>query len=82
MIWSDGKKYRCDQCQSSWPPRQRYLVWPIRVSWRPRSGQQKFFSAHGVEIGSGVMPGQRVEEIYFKRVVRVGPVVVVLGDVG
>lgn len=71
--YRDGREeYVCFECGHCWRPRERYFWWPVNLLWSWPAG--KWLSVHGVECGA-----DRIEQRVYKRVVRVGPLVIVLG---
>ena len=71
--YRDGKpEYVCFECGHCWRPGERYLWWPVSLLWSWPVG--RWLSVHGVEFGA-----DRIEQRVYKRVVRLGPIVVVFG---
>lgn len=73
----NGKpEYVCFDCGHCWEPRDRYFWWPVRVRWSwPTS--RGWLSSYGVEYGA-----DRIEQRVYKRVVRIGPLLIVFGPRG
>lgn len=73
---NDAGVYTCHSCGESWQSGERYLWWPIsfRMSIEPLRRGHGWFTMHGVQAGC-----DRIEQRVFRRIVRVGPLLVLFG---